>query len=73
MHRAVKEYSKKNPYKVIPFDKNSKTKVSYMNEGDFFSNEKAVLIKSATTAKIEFVDNANNVHVMKEDIKLEKK
>lgn len=72
MHRAVKEYSKKNPYKVIPFDKNSKTKVSYMNEGDFFSNEKAVLIKSATTAKIEFVDNANNVHVMKEDIKLEK-
>ena len=53
--KAVKLYSQKNPYRVVPFDKNSKTRVSYMQSGDFFDNEKAVLIPSATTAKIEFI------------------
>lgn len=69
--KAVKEYAKKNPYKVIPFNKDCKTKVSYMDKGDFFDNEKAVLIKENTTAKIEFVDESGNVKVLKEGLKLE--
>ena len=50
--KAVKEYAKKNPYKVVPFDKNSKSRVAYMGEGDFFANEQAVLITEPTSAKI---------------------
>lgn len=69
--QAVKEYAKKNPYKVIPFNKDSKSIVSYMKDGDFFDNEKAVLIPSATTAKIEFIDENNVTTVMKENLKLE--
>ena len=41
-----------------------------MKEGDFFDNEKAVLIPSATTAKIIFRDSSGE-KVLKEGLKLE--
>lgn len=69
---AVKEYAKKNPYQVKPFDKNSKSIVSYMKTGDFFDNEKAIRIAESTTARIEFVDKNGNIQVMKENLSLEK-
>ena len=69
--KAVKEYAKKNPYKVVPFSKDSKTCVSHMKDGDFFDNEKAVLIKTATNARIEFVDSKGNIAVLKDGLKLE--
>ncbi len=67
---AVKSYAQKNPYRVVPFNKDSKSCVSYMKEGDFFDNEKAVLIVSPTTAKIVFRDS-NGEKVLKEGLKLE--
>lgn len=67
---AVKSYAQKNPYRVTPFDKNSKSCVSYMKEGDFFDNEKAVLIESPTTAKIVFKDSSGQ-KVLKDGLKLE--
>lgn len=70
--KAVKDYARKNPYRVIPFDKNSKTIVSYMKDGDFFDNEKAVLIAKPTNAKIIFKDSNGNATTLKEDLKLEK-
>ncbi|MBZ7994878.1 NADP-dependent isocitrate dehydrogenase [Campylobacter canadensis] len=54
---AVKEYAKANPYKVKEFSKDSKTRVSYMNDGDFFDNEKAVLIPNDGTIKLYEVVN----------------
>ncbi len=70
--KAVKEYAKNNPYKTKTFDKNSKSRISYMKDGDFFSNEKAVLIKTPCTARIEFVSKDGKISVMKDGIKLEK-
>lgn len=70
--KAVKDYARKNPYRVIPFDKNSKTIVSYMKDGDFFDNEEAVLIAKPTNAKIIFKDSNGNVATLKENLKLEK-
>lgn len=70
--KAVKDYARKNPYRVIPFDKNSKTIVSYMKDGDFFDNEKAVLIANPTNAKIIFKDLNGNTTILKENLKLEK-
>lgn len=69
--KAVKEYAKKNPYKVVEFSKNSKSRVSYMDSGDFFDNEKAVLIKDNCEARIEFVSN-NGIQILKDKWKLEK-
>ena len=68
--KAVKSYAQKNPYRVVPFSADSKSYVSYMKEGDFFDNEKAVLIPSATTAKIIFRDSSGE-KVLKEGLKLE--
>lgn len=70
--KAVKDYAKKNPYKVAPFAPSSKSCVSYMESGDFFDNEKAILLESATTAKIVFIDSSGKESVLKENLKLEK-
>ena len=69
--KAVKEYAKKNPYRVVEFNKASKTRVSYMVSGDFFHNEKAVLIQDSTKARIEFV-GSNSTEVLKDNLKLDK-
>lgn len=69
--KAVKEYAKKNPYKITPFNKDSKTKVSYIQKGDFFDNEKAILVKKPTTATISFIGKSGQ-EVLKENLKLDK-
>lgn len=68
--KAVKSYAQKNPYRVAPFNADSQSCVSYMTSGDFFDNEKAVLIESPTTACIVFRDS-NGEKVLKEGLKLE--
>jgi len=69
--KAVKEYAKKNPYKTMPFSADSKTRVSYMKEGDFFDNEKAILVKKATNASIVFIDSKGSKTTLKSNLKLE--
>ncbi|TLD95119.1 NADP-dependent isocitrate dehydrogenase [Helicobacter jaachi] len=82
--KAVKNYAQKNPYKVKEFSPDSKSRVSFMGSGDFFDNEKAVLISENTEAKIVFVpadsieSNGKNTAdskdqiVLKNNLKLEK-
>ena len=70
--KSVKSYAQKNPYKTMPFDKNSKTRVSYMNKEDFFSNEKAIQIKNPTLASIIFKSKNGAKEVLKNNITLEK-
>lgn len=70
--KAVKTYAKNNPYKVTPFSKDCKSKVSYMKDGDFFDNEKAILVESNTNAKITFIDENGNEKTLKDGLKLEK-
>ena len=50
---AVKRYAQKHPHKLRPFDEDSKTKVSYMNEGDFYENEQSVIMDEAKKVTIE--------------------
>lgn len=69
--KAVKEYAKKNPYRVVEFNKDSKSRISYMASGDFFDNEKAVLIKDNCEARIEFV-GSTGIQILKDKWKLEK-
>lgn len=69
--KAVKEYAKHNPYRVVPFDKGCKTRVSYMQDGDFFSSEKAILVQKDCEARIEFVGNGKTI-ILKDKLLLEK-
>ncbi|KAA6225517.1 MULTISPECIES: NADP-dependent isocitrate dehydrogenase [unclassified Campylobacter] len=70
--KAVKDYARNNPYRVTEFNPNSKTIVSYMKDGDFFDNEKAVLIKEDCVASIEFISNSGKSEILKDNLKLEK-
>ena len=45
--KAVKNYAKKNPHSMGAWSSDSKTHVSTMSSGDFYSNEKSVTIEKA--------------------------
>ncbi len=68
---AVKQYARKHPVKMGDWSPDSKTHVSHMEAGDFYHSEKSVTMKKAGNVKIEFVDNAGKVTVMKEKLPLQ--
>ncbi len=69
--RAVKEYAKKHPVKMGAWAADSKTHVSHMDAGDFYHSEKSVTMEKAGNVKIEFVDKAGTVKVMKDKLALQ--
>ena len=68
---AVKQYARKHPVKMGAWSPDSKTHVSHMDAGDFYHSEKSVTMKKAGNVRIEFVDKAGNVKVMKEKLPLQ--
>ena len=69
--RAVKEYAKKYPHKMGAWSPDSKTHVSHMTAGDFYHSEKSVTMQKAGSVRIELVDQAGNVKVLKEKLPLQ--
>jgi len=68
--KAVKNYAKQNPHSMGKWDANSKTHVSTMKSGDFYSNEKSLTLDAANTLKIELEDTKGNKHVLKDNLKV---
>ncbi len=69
---AVKAFARKHPHKMMkPWPKaGSATRVAHMTDKDFFGSEKSVTVSSATDVRIEFVDSAGPVKVLKQRIPL---
>ncbi len=65
---SVKNYIKKHPHSMGTWLKNSKSHISTMKKGDFFSNEKSTTIGEKTTAKIEFISKKGSVTLQKDNI-----
>ncbi|MDM8161629.1 NADP-dependent isocitrate dehydrogenase [Labilibaculum sp. K2S] len=63
---SVKQYAKNNPHRMGKWSADSKSHVAHMTEGDFYGSEKSVTMPKATNVRIEYVDNAGNVTVLKE-------
>ncbi len=63
---AVKEYAKQNPHSMGDWSSDSKSHVAHMTEGDFFGSEKSAVIANAGSVKIEHVDQAGQITVLKE-------
>ena len=63
--KAVKNYAKANPHSMGAWSKDSKTKVAFMNEGDFYGTEKSVTVANAGQFKIEFVAQDGSVKELK--------
>lgn len=68
--KAVKNYAKKNPHSMGAWSSDSKTHVSTMKKGDFFSNEKSTTVSKVGHVKIEFIDNNGTFTTLKEKIAL---
>lgn len=67
---AVKAYAKKNPHRMGKWASDSKSHVSTMSSNDFYSNEQAVTVGQATTARIEHIGSDGSVTVLKKDLAL---
>lgn len=67
---CVKEYARKNPHRMGKWTSDSASHVSYMNEGDFYGNEKAITVPEATTVRIELLGKDGSTTVLKEKLAL---
>jgi len=67
---SVKEFAHNHPHKMQEWTKDSKCRIAYMSEGDFFANEQSISLENATDVRIEFVDQNNKVDVLKEKTEL---
>ncbi|MFA7273168.1 MAG: NADP-dependent isocitrate dehydrogenase [Crocinitomicaceae bacterium] len=67
---SVKNYAKKHPHSMGAWSKDSKTNVATMAGGDFYSNEKSVVLEEATSISIEHTNTAGQKTVLKESFGL---
>jgi len=66
----VKNYAKKFPHKMGPWNKDSKTHVASMTDGDFFGSEQSVTIDAEKNLRIEHVAADGKVTVLKQGLKM---
>ncbi len=69
---SVKAFARKHPHKMMkPWPASgSVTRVAHMNDKDFYGSEKSTTVGAATDVRIEFVDAAGPVKVLKPRIPL---
>src|SRR5581483_7195756 len=69
---AVKAFARKHPHKGMKAwpTSGSVTRVAHMNDKDFYGSEKSMTVGAPTNVRIEFVDSAGAVKVLKQNIPL---
>ena len=68
---SVKAHTRKHPHKMGAWSSDSKSHVSHMKGGDFFSNEKSLTTTAATEVRIEFVGQDGKATVLKPKVALQ--
>ena len=68
--RAVKEYARKNPHSMGEWSQASRTHVSHMTKGDFYSGEKSMTLDRARDVKMEFITKSGQTIVLKPKVAL---
>lgn len=63
---AVKDYVRKHPHYMGAWSSNSKSHVATMENNDFFANEQSVTVKNAANVRIEMIDKAGNIKLLKQ-------
>jgi len=69
---SVKDFARRNPPRMRPWPKDSKTHVATMSAGDFRHNEVSVTLPAATTARVEHVAADGTVTVLMPSLPLKK-
>ncbi len=65
---SVKSYAKHHPHKMGPWTSVSKTNVAHMEDNDFRSTERSVVLSEDDSLSIELVGNKGNVTVLRDSI-----
>src|SRR5271169_6625775 len=70
--KSVKAFAQKHPHKMMKDwpKSGSVTRVAHMSDKDFYGSEKSTTVGAATNVRIEFVDPAGAVKVLKQRIPL---
>ena len=69
---AVKSYARKNPHSMSKWSPASRTHVSHMASGDFYSSEKCMTIEKACNVRMELLGTSGNTIVLKQKVSLQK-
>ena len=69
---SVKKFAQKNPHRMMKSwpESGSKARVAHMSGKDFYEHETSMTIDRACDVKIEFVDKAGKVSLLKDKISL---
>ena len=68
---SVKRFAQKHPHKMMkPWPADSKTRVAHMKDHDFYAHETSATMENPCDVKIEFVDPAGNISVLKDKFPL---
>jgi isocitrate dehydrogenase len=67
---AVKRYARKNPHSMGKWSQASRTHVSHMHGGDFYSHEKSMVIPNACDVRMDLVTKSGKTIVLKEKVSL---
>ncbi len=68
---SVKRFGQANPHRFMKAWPNvSTSRVAHMTEGDFYGSEKSITVKDACNVRIEFVADAGDKVVLKEETAL---
>jgi isocitrate dehydrogenase len=65
---SVKQYARKNPHSMGAWSKESKTHVSHMHGGDFFSNERSTTMAKAGALRIELLGRDGATRILKDKV-----
>ncbi len=69
---AVKRFAQKHPHSMEEWSQASRTHVSHMHGGDFYSGEKCMTLEKACTVSMNLVTKSGKTVVLKENLALEK-
>jgi isocitrate dehydrogenase len=70
--KAVKEYARKFPHRMGKWQSNSKSHVASMDHGDFYENEKSVIIPETTNGSIILYNEQGEKTVLRSGLNLQK-
>jgi isocitrate dehydrogenase len=69
---AVKRYAMSNPHSMARWSQASRTHVSHMHAGDFYSSEKSMTMEQDCVVRMDLVTESGETIVLKENIPLQK-
>ena len=65
---AVKEFARQHPHSMGAWSKDSKSHVAYMNDGDFYSSERSVVVAADGKLKISHITDDGEETVLRDAV-----